>query len=227
MSLMEIRKPPGRLSCHSRILSVTASQLLAQGSRVIYTQGESETRDDSCVTSPQIHQPLISLSCLSFRRARKTLNTLQQCQGEGKTWQTAKSFFFFFYFLTHAWCCLATRIILVKCRFEFSIKKQTVVAFVSVNPKEEKLIHLMVRSCCCCWCSVAQSCPILCDVTDCSMPGFPVLHHLAQTYVHWVVMSSNHLILCCLLLLLPSVFMSIRLEVGTSQTDSLPWVMNR
>ena len=47
MLLMEIRKPPGRLSCHSRILSVTASQLLAQGSRVIYTQGESETRDDS------------------------------------------------------------------------------------------------------------------------------------------------------------------------------------
>lgn len=44
---MEIRKPPGRLSCHSRILSVTASQLLAQGSRVIYTQGESETKNDS------------------------------------------------------------------------------------------------------------------------------------------------------------------------------------
>ena len=34
---------------------------------------------------------------------------------------------------------------------------------------------------------------------DCSMPGFPVLHHLpelAQTHVHWV-MPSNHLILCC------------------------------
>lgn len=47
MSLMETGKPSGRLSWHSRILLVTASQLSAQGSRVIYTQGESETRDDS------------------------------------------------------------------------------------------------------------------------------------------------------------------------------------
>ena len=37
-------------------------------------------------------------------------------------------------------------------------------------------------------CSVAQSCPTLCDPMDCNMPGFPVLHHLpelAQTRVHW------------------------------------------
>ena len=37
--------------------------------------------------------------------------------------------------------------------------------------------------------SVAQSCPILCDPMDCSMPGFPVHHHLlqfVQTQVHWV-----------------------------------------
>ena len=27
-----------------------------------------------------------------------------------------------------------------------------------------------------CFCSVAQSCPILCDPMDCSTPGFPVLH---------------------------------------------------
>ena len=34
---------------------------------------------------------------------------------------------------------------------------------------------------------VAQSCPTLCDPTDCSTPGFPVHHHLpelAQTHVH-------------------------------------------
>ena len=31
-----------------------------------------------------------------------------------------------------------------------------------------------------CFCSVAQSCPTLCDPLDCSMPGFPVLHHLAE-----------------------------------------------
>ena len=37
--------------------------------------------------------------------------------------------------------------------------------------------------------SVAQSCPALCDPTDCSTPGFPVLHYLpelAQTHVHRV-----------------------------------------
>ena len=39
-----------------------------------------------------------------------------------------------------------------------------------------------------CCCSVAKSCPTLCDPMDCSTPGFPVHHHLpelAQTYVHW------------------------------------------
>ena len=33
-----------------------------------------------------------------------------------------------------------------------------------------------------------QSCPILWDPMDCSMPGFPVLHHLlefARIHVHW------------------------------------------
>ena len=47
---------------------------------------------------------------------------------------------------------------------------------------------------------------------NCSMPGFPVHHQLLEltlTHVHWVVMPSNHLILCCPLLLLPSIFPSI------------------
>ena len=42
------------------------------------------------------------------------------------------------------------------------------------------------RSCCC---SVAQSCPTLCDPMDYSTPGFPVLHQLlelARAHVHWV-----------------------------------------
>ena len=62
-----------------------------------------------------------------------------------------------------------------------------------------------------CCCSAAQSCPTLCDPMDCSTRGFPVLHHVpkfAQT--HESVMPSNHLILCCPLLLLPSIFPSIR-----------------
>ena len=61
--------------------------------------------------------------------------------------------------------------------------------------------------------SVAQLCPTLCDPMDCSTPGFPVLHHLlelAQTHVHQLVIPSNHLILCHPLLLLPSLFPSIR-----------------
>ena len=35
--------------------------------------------------------------------------------------------------------------------------------------------------------SVAQSCPTLCDLMDCSTPGFPVHHRLpdlAQTHIH-------------------------------------------
>jgi len=43
------------------------------------------------------------------------------------------------------------------------------------------------KNCCCC--SVAQSCPTLCNPMDCSTPGFPVLHQLqelAQTRVYWV-----------------------------------------
>ena len=42
---------------------------------------------------------------------------------------------------------------------------------------------------CCCCCSVAHLCLTLCNPLDCSMPGFPVLHHLlefAQTHVHLV-----------------------------------------
>ena len=37
--------------------------------------------------------------------------------------------------------------------------------------------------------SVTQSCPTLCNPMDCSMPGFPVYHHLPDfphTYVHQV-----------------------------------------
>ena len=42
---------------------------------------------------------------------------------------------------------------------------------------------------------VTQSRSTLCDPMDCSMPGFPALHHLlefAQTNVHGVEVPSNH-----------------------------------
>ena len=51
----------------------------------------------------------------------------------------------------------------------------------------------------CVLCSVAKSCPTLCDSMDCSKPGFPVLHHLpefAQTHVLWVddAIEPSHLL---------------------------------
>ena len=48
---------------------------------------------------------------------------------------------------------------------------------------------------------------------DCSVPGLPVHHQLpefTQTMSIELVMPSNHLILCCPLLLLPSIFPSIK-----------------
>ena len=66
---------------------------------------------------------------------------------------------------------------------------------------------------CCCCCSVALSCSILWYPMDCSTPGFPVLLHLpelAQTQGLWIGDAIQHLVLCHPLLLLPSIFPSIR-----------------
>ena len=71
----------------------------------------------------------------------------------------------------------------------------------------------MLLKCCTQFSSIAQSCPTLCDAKDCSMPGFPVLHHLPNLLKLMSVesvMPSNHLILYHPLLLLPSIFPSIR-----------------
>ena len=49
---------------------------------------------------------------------------------------------------------------------------------------------------------------------DCSTPGFPVLHCLHSLLKFMSIKSmmlSNHLILCCPLLLLPSIFPSVRI----------------
>ena len=60
--------------------------------------------------------------------------------------------------------------------------------------------------------SVAQSGTTLCDPMDCSMPVFSVHHQLLELKLMSIesVMPSNHLNLCHPLLLLPSVFPSIR-----------------
>ena len=46
----------------------------------------------------------------------------------------------------------------------------------------------------CCFCSVTELCPILCDPIDCSTPGFPVLQYLpefAGTHAHWDNIDSD------------------------------------
>ena len=61
--------------------------------------------------------------------------------------------------------------------------------------------------------SVAQFCPTLCDPTDCSTPDLPVITNsrsLLELMSIELVMTSNRLILCRPLLLLPSIFPSIR-----------------
>ena len=64
--------------------------------------------------------------------------------------------------------------------------------------------------------SLAESRLTLCDPTDCSRPGFLICHQHpepAQTHVHWVgdaIQPSHPLSLFCPLLLLPSIFPSIR-----------------
>ena len=60
---------------------------------------------------------------------------------------------------------------------------------------------------------VAQLCMTLCDPMDCRRSGLHVLHQLPEftkLMLIELVRPSNHLILCCPLLLLPSIFPSIR-----------------
>ena len=70
-----------------------------------------------------------------------------------------------------------------------------------------------------CFCSVAKSCPALCNLVDCRMPGSSVLHHLpefAQIHVHWVsdVIWPSHPL--SPLLFLPSIFPIIRVFYNKS-----------
>ena len=68
--------------------------------------------------------------------------------------------------------------------------------------------------------SVGQSCPTFCNPMDCSTPGFPWSitnsHSLLKLMSIESVMPYNHLILCHPLLLLPSIFPSIRVFTSES-----------
>ena len=64
-----------------------------------------------------------------------------------------------------------------------------------------------------CGCSVARSCPTLCDPLIAARQAsltFAISWSLLKLISTESVMSSNHLILCLPLLLLPSIFPSIR-----------------
>ena len=69
------------------------------------------------------------------------------------------------------------------------------------------------RNICRCCCSVTKMCPTLCDPMDCSIPGFLSFTNsrsLLKFMSIELMMPYNYLILCHPLLLLPSVFPSIR-----------------
>ena len=89
-------------------------------------------------------------------------------------------------------------------------------------------------------CSVAQSCPTLCDPMDCSTPGFPsfaISQSLLKLISTGSVTSSNHFIHSLPLLLLPSVFSSIRVfsnesalhiltNFSISPSNEHPWLIS-
>ena len=61
--------------------------------------------------------------------------------------------------------------------------------------------------------SATQSCPTLCNTMDCSIPGYPSItnpKNLLKLMSVESVMPSNNLIFCHPLLVLPSIFPSIR-----------------
>ena len=67
----------------------------------------------------------------------------------------------------------------------FSFLRKTRASFF-LNLQVNSICYKSIKPLCC---SVAKSCPTLCDPMDCSMPGFPVFHHLpelAQTHVRLV-----------------------------------------
>ena len=60
---------------------------------------------------------------------------------------------------------------------------------------------------------IVQLCPTLCDSTDCGTLSSSVLHYLPELLKFMSIelaMLSNHLIFCCPLLFLPSIFLSLR-----------------
>ena len=76
-----------------------------------------------------------------------------------------------------------------------------------------------------CCCTFAKLCLTLFDPMDCSMPGslsFTISWSLLKLMSIELLMSSNHLILCCPLLLLASILPSIRV-FSTESAYRIRW----
>ena len=88
--------------------------------------------------------------------------------------------------------------------------------------------HVFTILCFICCCSVSKLCPTLCDPMDCSMQAllfFTISRSLLKLIAIESVMPSNYFILCHPLLLLPSIFPSIR--VFSNESDvRIMWLMN-
>ena len=79
------------------------------------------------------------------------------------------------------------------------------------NHRWMRLLLIVVQS--------VKSYPTLCNPMDCSTPGFPDLHYswsLLKLVSIESVMPPNHLIFCCPVLFLSSIFPSIRVFFGES-----------
>ena len=112
------------------------------------------------------------------------------------------------------WCVFFLWMLLcldVMARAETDMWAQRIVLmeFLKLNHPYNHRVSLLDHNVCC---SVTKSCPTVFTLMDYSTPGFPVLHNLPSLLRLMSiesVMPSNHLILCCHLLLLPSIFPSI------------------
>ena len=85
--------------------------------------------------------------------------------------------------------------------------------------------------CCCCFSSVAKSCPTLCDPVDCSLQAslsFTVSWSLLKLMSIELVIPSHHLILCGPLLLdlvkQNSCMMVCNLSAFSATLKSSPWI---
>ena len=85
-----------------------------------------------------------------------------------------------------------------------------------------QFLNNFVCACGCCCCSAFKSCPTVCDPMDGSMSGSSstISRSLLKFMSVESVMPSNHLILCCPLLLLPSIFPSTRVFSSESALQS-------